>query len=53
MPFKKVKISITKLILPILHKFFQFLRINTRVINFLKQKKEGANDSYNFENSGL
>ena len=51
MPFKKVKISITKLILPILHKFFQFLRINTRVINFLKQKKEGANDSYNFENS--
>ena len=46
---KKVRVSITKLILPFLHKIFQLLKANTRVINFLSEKRIAANDIYNFQ----
>ena len=46
---RKIRISITKLILPILYKFLQLLKANTRMINFLTEKKIYANNSYNFQ----
>ena len=49
MPLKKIKTSITKLILPLLFRIFQFLKTNSRVINFLTEKRYNANDVYNFE----
>ena len=51
MSLKKLKISITKLMLPLLFRIFQIFRINTRVINFLSNKKSYANNIYNFEKS--
>ena len=51
MSLKKLKISITKLMLPLLFRIFQIFRINTRVINFLSNKKFYANNVYNFEKS--
>ena len=45
---KKIRTSITKLILPFLHKIFQLLKANTRVVNFLNEKRIGANNYYNF-----
>ena len=49
MSLKKLKISITKLMLPLLFRIFQIFGINTRVINFLSNKKSYANNIYNFE----
>jgi len=49
--FRKIRISITKLILPFLHKIFQLLKANTRVVNFLNEKKISANNIYNFQES--
>ena len=46
---KKIGISITKLILPLLHKVLQFLKTNTRAINFLNEKRMASNNSYNFQ----
>tara|TARA_Y100000768_G_scaffold191416_1_gene143508 strand:- start:35 stop:973 length:939 start_codon:yes stop_codon:yes gene_type:complete len=46
---RKIKISITKLILPFLHKILQLLKANTRTVNFLNDKKINANNSYNFQ----
>ncbi|MBD1150142.1 FkbM family methyltransferase [Pelagibacterales bacterium SAG-MED29] len=46
---RKIKISITKLILPFLHKILQLLKANTRTINFLHDKKINANNTYNFQ----
>ena len=46
---RKIKISITKLILPFLHKIFQLLKTNTRAVNFLNEKKNTANYIYNFQ----
>ena len=46
---RKIRISITKLILPFLHKILQLLKTNTRTINFLKDKQIIANNSYNFQ----
>ena len=45
----KIKISFTKLILPPLHILLRFLKANSRVINFLTEKKHRANDIYKFE----
>ena len=46
---RKIRISITKIILPFLHKILQLLKANTRTVNFLDDKKINANNSYNFE----
>ena len=46
---RKIRISITKLILPFLHKIFQLLKANTRTVNFLNDKKINANNAYNFQ----
>ena len=48
---KKIGISITKLILPLLHKVLQFLKTNTRAINFLNEKRIASNNSYNFQSN--
>ncbi len=48
---KKIRISITKLLLPFLYKIFELLKTNTRVINFLHDKKINANNAYNFQES--
>ena len=49
MSISKIKISITKLILPVLFKIFVFLQANSRVINYLNEKRQKSNDIYNFE----
>ena len=46
---RKIRISITKLILPFLHKILQLLKANTRAVNFLNNKKINANNKYNFQ----
>ena len=46
---RKIRISITKLILPLLHKFLQLLKTNTRTVNFLINKQNNANNFYNFQ----
>ena len=46
---RKIKISITKLILPFLYKILHLLKTNTRTINFLNDKKINANNAYNFQ----
>ena len=46
---QKIRISITKLILPFLHKFLQLLKANTRTVNFLNDKRIDANNTYNFQ----
>ena len=46
---RKIRISITKLMLPFLHKILQLLKANTRTVNFLNNKKINANNSYNFQ----
>ncbi len=48
---RKIKTSITKLILPFLHKILQLLKANTRAVNFLNNKKINANNKYNFQTS--
>ena len=47
----KLRVSIAKLIIPFFYKIFQFLKANTRAINFLKDKKINANNSYEFQKS--
>jgi len=46
---RKIRISITKIILPFLHKILQLLKANTRTVNFLNNKKINANNTYNFQ----
>ena len=46
---RKIRISITKLILPSLHLILKLLKANTRTVNFLNDKKTNANNSYNFQ----
>ena len=46
---RKIRTSITKLILPFLHKILQLLKANTRTVNFLNDKKINANNAYNFQ----
>ena len=47
----KLRVSIAKLIIPFFYKIFQFLKANTRAINFLKDKKINANNSHDFQKS--
>jgi len=47
--FRKISISISKIILPLIYKILQLLKVNTRAINFLNDKKTNANNSYNFQ----
>ena len=49
--FEKLRISITKLILPFLHEIFKILKANTRVVNYLNDKRTNANNVYNFQES--
>ena len=49
MLLRKLRISITKIILPFLYKILRLLKANTRTINFLTNKKVNANDSYSFK----
>ena len=46
---RKIRISITKLILPSLHLILKLLKANTRTVNFLNDKKINANNAYNFQ----
>ena len=46
---RKIRISITKLILPFLHKILQLLKANTRTVNFINNKQTNANNFYNFQ----
>ena len=46
---RKIRTSITKLILPSLHLILKLLKANTRTVNFLNDKKANANNSYNFQ----
>ena len=46
---RKLRISITKLILPSLHLILKLLKANTRAVNFLNDKKINANNAYNFQ----
>ena len=39
MSLGKLRVSLAKLIIPLFYKIFQFLKINTRAINFLTDKK--------------
>ena len=45
----KIRISTAKIILPFLQKILQFLKANTRGVNFLNEKKNNANNVYNFQ----
>ena len=46
---RKIRISITKLILPFLYKILELLKANTRTINFLVDKNNSSNNHYNFQ----
>ena len=46
---RKIRTSITKLILPSLHLILKLLKANTRTVNFLNDKNTNANNSYNFQ----
>ena len=46
---RKIRTSITKLILPSIHLILKLLKANTRTVNFLNDKKTNANNSYNFQ----
>ena len=46
---RKIRTSITKLILPSLHLILKLLKANTRTVNFLNDKKTNANNSYTFQ----
>ena len=50
---KKLRKSITKLILPFIHTIFKLLKANTRAVNFLNEKKNIANYAYNIERNIL
>ena len=46
---RKIRTSITKLILPSLYLILKLLKANTRTVNFLNEKKTNATNSYNFQ----
>ena len=45
---KKIRTSITKIILPFFSKILWVLKANTRTVNFLNDKRRVANNYYNF-----
>jgi len=46
---RNIRVSIAKLLLPAFYKFIQLLKANTRMINFLNEKRNSANNRYNFQ----
>tara|TARA_B100000963_G_C22582899_1_gene651696 strand:- start:96 stop:1034 length:939 start_codon:yes stop_codon:yes gene_type:complete len=48
---KKVRISLTKKILPLIYKFVQILKSNTRTINYLNDKRIDVIKTYDFRKS--
>ena len=46
---KKFRVSITKLILPLLYAILKPLKANTRIVNFFNEKNINANKFYNFQ----
>ena len=46
---KKLKISLAKLIIPLLYKIVFLLKANTRTLNFLDEKRKSANNTYDFQ----
>ena len=49
MILKRIRVSVAKFILPIIHIIFKILKSNTRAINYLNEKKIYSNNSYNFQ----
>ena len=50
MASNKIKKSLAKRIAPLIYKLNKLLENNTRIINYLTEKRVHANDIYNFEN---
>ena len=48
---RKLRISIAKVIIPVLYKIILLLKANTRAINFFNEKRKNANNAYNFQKS--
>ena len=48
---RKLRISIAKVIIPVLYKIILLLKANTRAINFFNEKRKNANNTYNFQKS--
>ena len=48
---RKLRISIAKVIIPVLYKIVLLLKANTRAINFFNEKRKNANNAYNFQKS--
>ncbi len=46
----KLRISVSKLLIPFFYKIFKLLKSNTRVINYFYDKNSAANNVYNFQN---
>ena len=46
---KKFRVSITKLILPLLYLILKPLKADTRIVNFFNEKRINANKLYNFQ----
>ncbi len=45
---RKIRVSITKIILPFLYKILRLLKTNTRAVNFLTDKKINSNNFFDF-----
>jgi len=48
---RKIRVSITKIILPFFYKIFKLLKTNTRAINFLIDHKINSNNFFDFQNN--
>ena len=48
---RKLRISIAKVIIPVLYKIILLLKANTRAINLFNEKRKNANNTYNFQKS--
>ena len=48
---RKLRISIAKVIIPVLYKIILLLKANNRAINFFNEKRKNANNAYNFQKS--
>ena len=46
---RKLRISIAKVIIPVLYKIILLLKANNRAINFFIEKRKNANNAYNFQ----
>ncbi len=50
---RKLRISIAKVIIPVLYKIILLLKANTRAINFFNEKRKNANNTYNFQKNNF